>query len=388
MNYTILITTILKYIWILFILPLSVGTSEQRLRIIAYATDSSLAHHLSRFTKQYGLDLTLIGNGDNWYGLNTKIIGYHKYLQSKLSQFNNNDIILMLDAYDTITICDQDTFLDKFNSFQTDIIMSTDKTCWPDPNLQNYLLSKMNQTFKSLHPWFPYFVCINSGAIIGKYSAILSMVEIVYKFVNDANGSCPDFEGNQFNTKTQSDQRCYSTFYVKWLNGELNHLNAKTNVSIKLDHRHSLFATLGGMLHYEYDITINENETRFVNVYTNESGCVLHGNGPGVIVLRSFIEQILNNGKLSLSESILRMNYDLFLGLLSIWIIPWQRLSHLTSKYLGFKLAMHSSNFDDNFMIKLDAILIIGLILLRLFYARSNLIFKHQAPKTSDLQLS
>ena len=52
--------------------------------------------------------------------------------------------------------------------------------------------------------------------------------------------------------------------------------------SIKLDHTHDLFATLGGMLHHQYHVVIDEI-TRFINKYTNKSGCVLHGNGPGVI---------------------------------------------------------------------------------------------------------
>ena len=347
---------------------------HQNLRIVSYATDASPAAHLTNFTQHYNLDFTLIGVGDKWHGLNTKITGYHNYLKSKKSEYDDNDIILMLDAYDTITICDQDTFLDKFNSFHADIIMSTDRTCWPDPNLQNYLLSRMNQTFKSQHPWFPYFVCINSGAIIGEYSAMLSMLETVNKFVKDGNGSCSDFEGNEFNLKTQSDQRCYTTFYVKWLNGEFE---KESNVSIKLDHTHDLFATLGGVPHFRYDIEINENETRFINKFTNKSGCVLHGNGPGVIIWRNLIQQIINNGEVSIIEHLLRINHDFILIIMVYFTVPFQRLSHFTSKYFGFKIGVHSTYFGDTFLLKFDLGLLCGLIIIKLLfnkwiYSRNN----------------
>ena len=53
------------------------------------------------------------------------------------------------------------------------------------------------------------------GAIMGKHDAMLSMFRRVQKLVAMGNGSCADFEGNKFSTNTQSDQRCYTTYYVE-----------------------------------------------------------------------------------------------------------------------------------------------------------------------------
>merc|ERR1719510_278585 len=41
------------------------------------------------------------------------------------------------------------------------------------------------------------------------------MFRRVKELVSIGNGSCNDFEGNKFSRNTQSDQRCYTTFYVE-----------------------------------------------------------------------------------------------------------------------------------------------------------------------------
>ena len=331
-------------------------SSNDRLKVIAYATDPAPSKYLQEFSSRYNLDFELIGVGDKWTGFNSKVRGFYNFLKKKKNEFNDNDIILMLDAYDTIIICDEEYFLNKFKSYSSDIVMSTGKECWPDPNLQKYLLDRMDPSFKSKHPYFPYFLCINSGAMMGKFSAMYSMIKRVNQLVINGNGSCNDFQGNSFSTNTQSDQRCYTTYYVEWMN------NKKSNypdITIKLDHNHSLFNTMGGMLTYNYDIKIDANNNNNQNItvtnkFTGHSGCVLHGNGPGVIIWRSVIKQILNNGTLYFNDYLTRLNYDFFVGWMDFFTIPYQRLSHYLSKKYKFDLGMHSTNFSEEFAAKFN----------------------------------
>jgi len=345
---------------------------EQRLRVISYATDPAPSKYLQEFSKKYDINFELIGVGDIWEGFNSKVKGFYNYMKSKKNEYNDNDIVLMLDAYDTVIICDEHTFLDKFNAYNADIVMSTGKECWPDPNLQQYLLKeKMSPAFKAEHPWFPWFICINSGAIMGRFPAMYSMLKRVRQLVINGNGSCSDFEGNAFSTNTQSDQRCFTTYYVEWLNNDQANY---PNISIKLDHTHGLFSTLGAMLTYNYDIRINPKDNKDVTVtnkVTGYSGCVLHGNGPGVIIWRMMLKQIMNNGTLYFMDHLARLNHDFFIGWMDIFTIPYQKLSHYLSKKYKFDLGMHSTNFDEGFVTQFNiCLLTVITIIISLCYIR------------------
>merc|ERR1719499_744975 len=93
--------------------------------------------------------------------------------------------------------------------------MSTAPDCWPDPNVESFLMDRLDDEMKESHPFFPWFLCPNSGAIMGRHDAMLAMFRRVQKLVTLGNGSCNDFEGNKFGKNTQSDQRCYTTYYVE-----------------------------------------------------------------------------------------------------------------------------------------------------------------------------
>ena len=131
----------------------------------------------------------------------------------------------------------------------------------------------------------------------------------------------------------QSDQRCYTTYYtenVRWheieaqaqavsagaedkggdgtgegvidiskldefgghWDSEENH-EFYGNVKMALDYDNELFLSVGGMLFSEIRIDIESNDDiAMSSKITNGSFCVLHGNGPGVILWRSFVKQI------------------------------------------------------------------------------------------------
>jgi len=363
---------------------------HQKLTVIGYASDAAPAHHLVSFAQRYQLDLHLIGVNKPWGGFNDKISGFYQFIES-LDNEHNESIVMILDAYDTVPICHARELLDKFNAFEADIVMSTGKDCWPDPNVSDFLLQRLSDEDKEKYKFFPWFLCPNSGAIIGRHDAMLAMFGRVQKLVELGNGSCADFAGNKFSKNTQSDQRCYTTYFVELAkyhesrNANRTDDNAdivdvskpirdKTvsadgtvskrffvehgdeeaiaryykDITFKLDYTNELFLSMGGMMFMDIDTDIaNETSITMRSKITNGSACILHGNGPGVILWRSYVKQIEHGGNLYIDDYVLRVGVDFFHWLLWWIIMPCERLSHWLSVTYHFDLGFHSTTFSE-----------------------------------------
>eukprot|EP01084_Bolivina_argentea_P214602 364321_1 len=389
---------------------------KQKLTLIGYGSEYGPARHLISFSKRYNLDFHLIGVNKPWRGFNDKIKGFYNFIKA-IDNKHNNSVILVLDAFDTVPICSEEDLLSKFNSFNSDIVISTGKDCWPDPNAEEFLYNRLTPKERTEYKWFPWFLCPNSGAIMGKHDAMLSMFERVQQLVSIGNGSCHDFEGNAFSKNTQSDQRCYVTYYVELtkyseyislihnnitfknkielltkninINGKNiidineitnskninnNGLKSKSsfdgsisknyihlhygelnkyynNIVMKLDYTNSLFLSISGMMFMDFDYFIDTSSVPhnvfFKSKITNGSACILHGNGPGVILWRSFIKQIKNKGNLYVDDYVLRVGVDFFHWIMWWIIMPVERLSHWCSKTFDFDLGFHSTTFSE-----------------------------------------
>ena len=397
---------------------------RQKLTLIGYASDDGPARHLVAFSKRYNLDLHLIGVGKPWGGFNDKINGFYKFIES-IDNTHNESIILILDAYDTVPICHKDQLLKKFNSFNADIVISTGKDCWPDPNVENFLNDRLSEEEKEKYgKFFPWFLCPNSGAIMGKHDAMLSMLRRVAKLVHLGNGSCADFEGNKFTKNTQSDQRCYTTYYVELTkyhdyqkmiknltindikNGAYNPQTKELDISklsnmngdhkknkkasidgtvsksyflkhdkeveqyyagitMKLDYANDLFLSMGGMMFMDIEINIkNKSYVSMRSKVTNGTSCVVHGNGPGVILFRSFIKQIKYDGDLDVPDLVLRVGVDFFHWILWWIMMPMERLSHWLSVTFGFDFGFHSTTFRPEVIWRFHVFTFVGVIII------------------------
>jgi len=372
--------------------PDAVDVSKQKLTVIAYASDGHPARHLVSFANRFDLDFHLIGVNKPWGGFNDKITGFSSFIHS-IENADNSSIVLVLDAYDTVPICNAQDFLTKFNSMNADIVISTGADCWPDPNVESFLLDRIDDEMMESHPFFPWFLCPNSGAIMGRHDAMLAMFKRVHELVKIGNGSCSDFEGHNFGISVQSDQRCYTTYYTENLrwhemmaanNGDekgdveeeegvidIGKLNEDSSgaltsslstwdtpenhkyysgVKMVLDHDNELFLSTGGMLFMNIDIDIEQNgDISMRNKITNGSFCVLHGNGPGVILWRSFVKQMKHNGKLFVDDYILRVGSDFFHWMLWWAVMPCERLSHYVSVTYNIEpFQFHSTTFGHD----------------------------------------
>merc|ERR1719229_566804 len=91
----------------------------------------------------------------------------------------------------------------------------------------------------------------------------------------------------------------------------------------------------------------HQQSVRMRSKITNGSGCILHGNGPGVILWRSYVKQIKNDGNLYVEDYVLRIGTDFFHWLLWWIIMPCERLSHWFSVNYHFDIGMHSTTFSE-----------------------------------------
>eukprot|EP01083_Nonionella_stella_P005164 14992_1 len=377
------------------------------LTLIGYASDPKPARHLQSFSKTYNLDFHLIGTDRPWGGFNDKIKGFSEHIRS-IDNTHNESLILILDAYDTVPLCNAHDLISKFLSMNTDIVISTGKDCWPDPNVEYVLMDSLSDAQKEKYKSFlPWFLCPNSGAIMGRHDAMLFMFERVQQLVHIGNGSCNDFEGNRFSTNTQSDQRCYTTYYVELLkynqmyaerdntravhdNGVVDislldhdHVDEQYNpdvyisshfkeleryykdITMKLDHENELFISMGGMMFMDLVMDVqSKSNISFRSKITNGSACIMHGNGPGMILFRSFVRQIEHDGKLYVTDWVLRIGTDFFHWILWWAIMPMERLSHWFQVHLSIDpIGMHSTTFSEEVVWRWHIWAVVGIIL-------------------------
>jgi FkbM family methyltransferase len=154
-----------------------------------------------------------------------------------LKEYPDDEIIMYIDALDTLVVASDEEIEEKFLKFNVDVLYSTERGCWPDGDLRRYFEDK-------------YF--LNSGTIIfknKKYQEILEVLKILY---NER-------------LKFSCDQYYHTVFKV------INSIDVK----IGLDKNKEIFQCLFG----ENLNNFEKINNRFKNKITNTLPCVFHGNG-------------------------------------------------------------------------------------------------------------
>lgn len=152
-----------------------------------------------------------------------------------IDEFNEDDVILFLDGYDTYLFNSLGAIIQKwFENFNTDkVLFAAEKTCWPN--------KEIDELFEDTEFGYNY---LNSGCFIGKVRALRKLLK-------------EDIEN------IQDDQAYYQNIF---LNTDL----------IELDSQCLIFQCVAGAMQ---DILYENNGVYIYNNATGTVPFVLHGNG-------------------------------------------------------------------------------------------------------------
>lgn len=113
---------------------------------------------LKKSAKLNNYNLTTLGWGQKWEGFVMK----YKLYKEKLSMLDDNDIVIMVDAYDVIVMEKQELLIKKFKTFNKSIVLSKDGK--PKSNFFKFF---HNRVFDSCNN-----IQLNSGLMMGYVWAI------------------------------------------------------------------------------------------------------------------------------------------------------------------------------------------------------------------------
>ena len=200
--------------------------------ILTVATDESKASKLldsSHNIINLGKDVLWEGGTMQGPGGGQKV----NLIREGLNNYNDNDIVMFVDGYDTFIYSSEAEILKRYFGFRAEVVFSAEKTCWPD---------------KSIADRFPEtggYKYLNSGTFIGTV------------------GSLKKIFADQ--VENHSDDQLYCQ--KQYLSGNFN---------ITLDYESYIFFCLAGL---EKSCSYNQTIDFVVNNETNCTSCVVHGNG-------------------------------------------------------------------------------------------------------------
>lgn len=219
--------------------------------VITVATEDNA--ELSRFKNScdlHNIPYIILGLGDQWKSGNAKngVLlepgGAQKiiYLRDELKKWPTleDHIILFTDSYDVVFFEGVEEILQRFRSTNSQILFSTEKTCWPDESLENdYPIVDTDYRF------------LNSGGFIGYANQVFKIIDTEIPIDYD-------------------DQLFYTEKFFDYMENDVDF--------IKLDYKREIFQTL--------NMAIDDVEfvdKKCINVQNGKNICVLHANGPSWI---------------------------------------------------------------------------------------------------------
>ena len=132
------------------------------IRVYTVGTDKNMMGSIIETEKLYDIKVNYI-MPEKWYGFYTKLNETNKVIQN----LPDNDILLFIDCYDIMINSNMNEVLNKFKSFNCDLLISAELVCFPD-----YLQEKMDKTppfnIKNKYP--------NAGGYIGYVKDVKKMM--------------------------------------------------------------------------------------------------------------------------------------------------------------------------------------------------------------------
>lgn len=155
----------------------------------------------------YDIKLDILGWNKKWQGLHSKL----DYWRDYVNNCDDNEIILLLDAFDVLIIASEDEITDKFLSFNCDIVFGVEI---PANRFQEYFYRKV------FNPYSDEYLC--TGTIIGYGRSLKTLFSSIstentklcdQRLVSDYISS--NYENLDFTMKIDTSMSLFYTFPTK-----------------------------------------------------------------------------------------------------------------------------------------------------------------------------
>lgn len=216
--------------------PSTIEEPDMNMHIITVGTDESRMWALNQSAAHYGITVHNLGKGLNW---NDPMEGYAGMPKiDAVSEFVKDippkDVVLFMDAYDTVFADDAQTILERFKGFNVDILFGAEEHHWPNHDIK-YQFPELPDT--------PYQY-LNSGLYIGYAGPLF------------------DFLSSKANVPDMGDDQLFC---------QIRFLHESRGLKVAMDTEAYIFQN-----HDEEVVIVNDQIT---NYRTNCCGCIYHGNG-------------------------------------------------------------------------------------------------------------
>jgi len=208
------------------------------LYVVTIATDSEKTKYLKKTSELFNVPVHCVLYY-KWNGYFDKIDKFEEMVKDA----QDDDIVLFVDAYDVLINGTTEEILEKFYSFNCDILFGAEADCMPWFYIERYKkIIKSNSKYKYL----------NSGLFMGYKKSLISMIQ--WKSKDKIKLICEEKNG--------TDQRYFADYFLE---------NIDT-VNIKLDTECVLFQNMSCAPCTDFCIVNN----RYYNIKMNTYPCFIH----------------------------------------------------------------------------------------------------------------
>lgn len=215
-----------------------------------WPTEPYYCYH-SLFRSVGSNEILVLGQQQGEYtGLSDKPrILYHAIKNGKITSKN----IVFVDAFDVVFADTLDNIMDKFESFNSSIVIGAEKNCFPSNFKKEYDKLYENSQYTSSYRY------LNSGVIIGETEAILEVLEAM-----DAPNLPVDYHDGRTSTNFHfNDQAMYMDLCLR------------QPVTMELDYECEIAQNMQGVEEGELDFST----TNIRNIETGNFPSIIHWNG-------------------------------------------------------------------------------------------------------------
>jgi hypothetical protein len=138
----------------------------ENIHLVTIATHNEGYYNaLNKSSRKNNYDLVTLGWGKKWEGFIMK----YRLLLENLNSFNDNDIIILIDAYDVIVTEKKDVVIEKFKKFNKPILLSRDG--YTGNSIFNYIHGKIFDEY--------YNIKICAGLMMGYTWALKKLIMLM-----------------------------------------------------------------------------------------------------------------------------------------------------------------------------------------------------------------